>query len=120
DAVAQALVLADARGQTRVEKAAAEHVVAKHERRIVWIIVAEFQIETGDEDRVRFVGRGERLIDGRDLLVQVRHARKRLRTLPTAEEIGGEFRDLVLVEIADDRKGPVRRAVEVLIELLDL
>src|SRR5690606_9760318 len=57
DAVAQPLLLADAHGKARIEKAAAEHVVAEHERRIVRIVVAQIQVKPGDEECIGLVRR---------------------------------------------------------------
>ena len=42
-AVAQAILHPDARRQPRIEKSAAQHVVADHQRRIVRILVADMQ-----------------------------------------------------------------------------
>ena len=57
DAVGDAFLLAYARREARIKKAAAEDVVPQKQRRVIRVIVAQTNVQAGCEKSIRLVGR---------------------------------------------------------------
>src|SRR6185503_16003665 len=85
DAVAQTFLLPDANRQTRVQESAADHVIAKHQRRVVRIIIAHIQVLARDKKRVSLIRRLERLIHRRNVFEDLRDSSVGLLARPIAE-----------------------------------
>ena len=112
NAVRQPFLLAHALRQPRVQKAAAEHVVGEHQRRIVRVVVAHLDHLPGQQHRVGLVRRFDVHFGGLHRLEWARHALVGLRGVPIGEDLLQHRRDLVCVEIADDGDRAALGAVE--------
>src|SRR4051794_3867551 len=87
DAVAEPFLLANAAAEAGVETAAAKDRVGDDESGIAGIVVANPEIESGQEKGICLVRSLQRLIDRRDVLVQPRHAREARAALPVSEKL---------------------------------
>ncbi len=99
---------------------AAEDLVADFQSRVLRVIVANFQKSGEEKNGIRFVRRGKYLGLAGGGLIDPHGARERARTLPSTAEVG-EFPGRVSgIEIADESRFGIARAVELLVEGLDV
>ena len=103
DTVAETFLLADPRGQARAQEAAAQHVMAQRDGRIVSIVIAHVEKKSGDKERVGFVGRLERLICRRDFPEDARDAFEWTETLPVGKQLGCQPGYFLLIKVANHR-----------------
>ena len=64
DTVTEAIVDADASGEARIEKAATKQKVSQHQRRVIGVLIANIQTDTGGQRGVLFIRRFDGLVDG--------------------------------------------------------
>src|SRR5262249_10026383 len=102
DSITQTVFLADSNCQTRIQKAAAEHVIGEYECRVICIVAAEDQPDSRHERRILFIWCFDAAVYRGDFLIRMRDMLGRARALPRTEEFIRQSLDRRRVEIADD------------------